>query len=208
MAATLITPPPAARYGPPVHAGPGRQGVSRWDAAPDDERAIEAAFVAGPDGLRQVWSAYGDLVHTFCSRTLDRDRALDATQEVFIAAWRRRATFDPERGSLAGWLIGIARHKVLGVLRTEGRAPVPVESAPLPEAAVDDVVDRIADRMLVAHALDALPERTRRAVTLAFYEGRTHQEVAEVLGLPLGTAKSDIRRGIARLRRTMAGLDD
>jgi RNA polymerase sigma-70 factor (ECF subfamily) len=185
----------------------GRDEVTDESPSPSSigerrERSVEAAFATSDDGLGAAWRAHGDLVYGFCTRTLDRHRAHDATQEVFITAWRRREHFDPERGSLAGWLMGIARHKVLGVLRSEGRHPLPIEApADRTGPGSEDHVDRVADRLLVAHALSALPERSRAAVSLSFMEGRTHEEIAEELGLPLGTVKSDIRRGLERLRR-------
>lgn len=200
---------PSLGYRRPVLRG-DRGDVSAGPPSLDEERerAVERAFLAGPDGLRAAWVAHGDLVHGFCRRALGRDRAADATQEVFITAWRRRDAFDPQRGALVGWLMGIARYKVLGVLRSEGRAPLPADPDRIDGPVVDgDHVDRIADRLLVAHALRTLPERSRRAVELSFLDGHTHQEVAERLDLPLGTVKSDIRRGLERLRRTMADHD-
>jgi RNA polymerase sigma factor (sigma-70 family) len=198
-------------YGRPVLEGAHRRDVSAQDAtslADERDRRVEQLFGSSPDGLRAAWEAYGDVVHGFCARLVGPDRAVDATQEVFIAAWRARYRYDAERGALVGWLVGIARNKVLGILRGEARHPTPADPATLTLPPSVDEVERLADRILLAHALDALPPRTRIAIQLAVMEGRTHQEVADLTGVPLGTVKSDIRRGLLRLRRAMeAGTD-
>lgn len=165
---------------------------------------VEIAFVAGEDDvLRRVYDAYGRLVFTLCNRSLDRETAVEVTQDVFVAAWQKREQYDPARGSLAGWLMGIARYKVIDALRSQGRRPRTAETAPHAEAAAPDPepVDGLADRLLLASALAALPERSRRMLELAFYEDLTHVQIAERCDVPLGTVKSDIRRGLARLRQ-------
>lgn len=170
---------------------------------------VEAAFAAGGDhALRLAYDAHGRLVYTFCARALDPERAHDVTQEVFLSAWRARHRFDPERGTLAAWLIGIAKNRIIDNVRSENRhrdrrADVDDErlAADLDTDTDTDTADALADRMLVAEALRALPERSRRVVALAFLEDLTHPQIAERTQLPLGTVKSDIRRGLARIRR-------
>lgn len=167
---------------------------------------VEAAFVAGePDALRQAYEAHGRLVYTLCKRSLGPEIAKDLTQEVFAAGWFARRQYDPSRGSLGGWLVGIARNKIIDHVRAQNRRPqlsehgAPVEAgAPSPTAAE---VDALADRLLLADAMAQLPDRSKRVIELAFYEELTHPEIAERCELPLGTVKSDIRRGLARMRR-------
>lgn len=169
---------------------------------------LERAFGAGEEwALEELYREAGRLVYSFCVRSLGPTLAHDATQEVFLAAWRSRERYRPEAGTLTGWLMGIARFKVVDVLRTERRHPVAADGAP--EAGSDEsAVDLVAQRMLVADALDALPPRARELVEHAFYGDLTHQQLAERFGLPLGTVKSDIRRGLARLRRHLEAFDD
>lgn len=179
-------------------------------AAGDDEArdaADEAATVAWISGdaaaLQLAWQQFGTLIFTFCSRSIrDRDLAADCTQETFLSAWRSRHTFDPARGTLAGWLIGIARFKVLDVHRASPRVPIPVSDDHLgSEPSVEDPgADVLSDRMLVAHALEMLSPRARSVVELAFYSDLTQTQIAEKLALPLGTVKSDMRRALQRLR--------
>jgi RNA polymerase sigma-70 factor (ECF subfamily) len=173
---------------------------------------VARRFVAGDDGaLEALYRTHGSLVFTYCRRMLDPGRAADATQEVFVAAWRSRARYRPEAGTLAGWLLGIARFKVIDILRADGRQPVSVAEPERPgrQGSVDDRgPTEIAERMLVAEALSVLSERAQGMVRLAFFEDLTHAQIAEKCDVPLGTVKSDIRRGLERMRRHLEGFED
>jgi RNA polymerase sigma factor (sigma-70 family) len=167
--------------------------------------AIEDAFRAGSEhGLAAAYEAHGSLIHTLCARAHPK-AAADITQEVFLAAWKARDRFDPSRGPLAAWLVGITKNKIVDAYRKDGRQ-VPeahdadgsrVERVPEDRAPID----HLADKLLVTEALTTLPDRARQIVQLAFYEDLTHEQIAEQTNVPLGTVKSDIRRGLARLRR-------
>jgi RNA polymerase sigma-70 factor (ECF subfamily) len=173
----------------------------------EDEQLARAFADGADDALRQVYERHGSLVYSYCRRAVGADLAADAAQEVFLAAWRSRQHFDPDRGSLAGWLMGIARFKVVDQMRARGRQPVPSEHPPEPASGLPTDLDRVADRMLVDGALAQLPERVRGVLELAFLGDHTHAEIAEKTGIPLGTVKSDIRRGLARLRAELEGFD-
>lgn len=173
-----------------------------------DERAVADAFRRGDEqALRMAYDRWAGLVYSFCRRTLiDPLAAEDAAQETFVAAWGSRDRFDPERGSLPGWLMGIARYKALDGQRRLARAPSPVDDADGPGVGVElGELDQLSDRLLLADALDRLPERARVMIEMAFFEDLTHTQIAERCGLPLGTVKSDIRRGLERLRRHLEG---
>ena len=154
--------------------------------------------------VRALYEQYGSLVYSYCRKRIsDRSLAEEATQDVFVAAWRTRHRFDPARGSVGAWLMGIARFKVVDSYRAAGRIPTPAEDAVV-EAATgtsSPIVDELADRMLVADALATLSDRAAEVIRLSFYDRLTHEEIARRLGLPLGTVKSDVRRSLARLRR-------
>jgi len=179
---------------------------------------VAARFAAGDErALREAYDAHGALVFAYCSRNLaSRADAEDATQQVFVAAWQGRRGFDAGKGSLPGWLLGIARHKVADVVRASGRRDALVErqagavgvgvvggAAGGTAGAVGDAPDAVLDRLVVARALAELPDEQRRALELAFYDDLTHTQIAQVLGLPLGTVKSHIRRGLGRLRASL-----
>ena len=173
--------------------------------APGDQIALAARFAAGDDtALREAYDRFGASVYHLAlgSMRVAAD-AEDVTQATFVAAWLGRETYDPERGGLAGWLLGIARRKVIDRLRVMAReardAAVARQYAPLATAEASS--DRVIDRMIVANELAQLPEEQRTVLQLAFYDDLTHSQISAATGLPLGTVKSHLRRGMARLRQ-------
>lgn len=176
-----------------------------------DTAEVERFFAAGsPTALKLAYDAHGSMVHSFCASSVGADRAADVTQETFLSAWRNRHRFDPARGSLAGWLIGIAKNKAIDVHRASARQRALVDKAQRvvdirPE---DTAGDQVADQMLIEAALSELPARARHAVELAFWSGLTHAEIAEECDMPLGTVKSDIRRALRRLRTHIDGATE
>jgi RNA polymerase sigma factor (sigma-70 family) len=189
---------------------PERSDASRPTASAPRPRADQedatagAAFSQGrSDGLRLAYERFGGLVYTLALRRLDNAaEAEDITQQVFVAAWRGRAGFDPDRGTLAAWLVAITRNKIADALRSRQRdqrmlaqmtsgATVTVSAAE-PDLAVD--------RVVLADELARLPDGQRLVMVLAFYSDLTHEQIAGALRMPLGTVKSHIRRGLARLR--------
>lgn len=162
---------------------------------------LTTAFVRGEDSaLRQVYERWSPLVYTVARRsTGSDDDAADVTQVVFVAAWQGRQGFDPEAGSLPAWLLGITRRKVVDHFRQQGRRPDPTEE--IPEDSTPDVaLETTVERVLLADELDRLGEPQKRIMELCFFQDMTHAQVASLLGLPLGTVKSHIRRSLGRLR--------
>jgi RNA polymerase sigma-70 factor (ECF subfamily) len=106
---------------------------------------------------------------------------------------------------LAAWLVGITKNKIVDKYRKDGRRVPEVynDDGSRVERVPDDQspIDRLANKLLITEALATLPDRPRRIVELAFYQDLTHEQIAEQTDVPLGTVKSDIRRGLARLRR-------
>ena len=190
----------------------GYLGSVRSDPAERNaaDAAVAVRWVAGdPEALRLAFDQFGTLVFTYCARSLvDRDAAADCAQETFVSAWKSRDGFDPARGSLSAWLLGIARYRVLDQYRRSARTPLPSGELPAPQSPSQTGVaseDQLADRLLIARALDSLQPRVRKVVELAFYSDLTQTAIAEQTGIPLGTVKSDLRRGLARLRADLGG---
>ena len=169
----------------------------------DHADALGQAFAAGDVELRAVYDAHGPLVFGICRRTLGDEAAREVTQDVFVSAWRARQQFDPTRGTLAAWLVGITKRRVVDHVRRERRHSErrAEEDDRAGSSASEPEVERIADRLTVAHALSGLADRPRDVIKLAYVDGLTHQEIAERTCLPLGTIKSDIRRGLVTLRQ-------
>jgi len=170
---------------------------------PDDE--LSARFAAGDEiALREAYDRFARAVFHLATTSLaNRHDAEDVTQATFVAAWLGRATFDPDRGSLLGWLLGIARRKIidrLRVLARESRVSRSVNDRPgqTPAAAQPD---QVVDRLVLADELAQLPAEQRRMLELAFFDDLTHQQIAQTTDVPLGTVKSHIRRGMSSLKR-------
>ncbi|WP_433537369.1 RNA polymerase sigma factor [Micromonospora sp. CA-249363] len=166
---------------------------------------LAARFRAGDEAaLRAAYDRYGRAVlHLATTMLANRADAEDVTQATFVGAWLGRETFDPAKGSLVGWLLGIGRRKVIDRLRASARETRVVETVrQLPEPAqTGPDPDRVVDRLVIADELARLPDDQRRMLELAFYDDLTHQQIAAVTGVPLGTVKSHIRRGMASLKR-------
>ncbi len=168
-----------------------------------DIAMIEATFAAGGrSALGEAYRLYGSLVHTYCVRSVGATSAADVTQEVFVSAWRAQHRYDAARGTLAGWLIAIAKYRCVDHWRKRREQPV----ADHPQAdgpAGPDEFEQLADRLVLDDALSLLPERQRTVVELAHLDGLTHEQIADRTGLPIGTVKSDLRRSIPRLARAL-----
>jgi RNA polymerase sigma-70 factor (ECF subfamily) len=189
------------------HAIHGDGGDDDECTAADTE--LELAFRAGADGaLEAAYRRHSRTVFTLARRAVGDDLAEELTQDVFVAAWSSASRYDPERGALGGWLIGICRHKVVDALRRRERAAARVERAgALADPPSTSEVDRMAERLAVADCLGILRPEARNVVELAFYSDMTHEQIADATGRPLGTVKGQIRRSLASMRRYLEGID-
>src|SRR5262245_29208951 len=131
--------------------------------------------------------------------------AEEVVQDAFVAAWRRAATYHPDRGEPRAWLLGIVHHRAIDRVRASAaartaRVDVELAGALAPAAdALEPLWTRL-DRAEIVAALRSLPVEQREAIELAFFGGLTHVEVADRTGQPLGTVKGRIRLGLTRLR--------
>lgn len=177
------------------------------DAVAAVEDDLTRRFVAGEDAaLRHVYDRYAPAVLRVARATLGNGPDVDdVVQDAFVSAWQSRHTFNPDKGSLLGWLLTITRHRAIDSVRVRvrheelsRRAQRAAETTP-PESRTPPP-ERVVDRLVVLDELAGLPADQRRVLHLAFYDDLTHRQISTVTGLPLGTIKSQIRRGMARLR--------
>ena len=173
------------------------------------------AKLAGGDrkALETVYRATSAKLFGICLRILgDEKEAEDALQDVYVNLWRRAGRYDPDRASPIAWLATFARNCAIDRLRSgkARRANVPVEeAAPLSdEAPLADAMLVDAEREArVHHCLATLEDQQRTAIRTAFFQGRTYSELADAMGVPLGTMKSWIRRGLAKLKTCMEAAE-
>lgn len=184
------------------------EGIADAVAADPAILDLQSRFAAGDDhALAEAYARWARLVRTIALRSLngDDDAADDITQAVFVSAWRSRHTYDPAQGTLSGWLIAITRRRVADrfaeLSRQQRLAEQAARYANLDP--VDSPVDAVTDRVLIADEIAGLDQPQRRILELAFYQDLTHNQIASLTGLPLGTVKSHIRRSLAKLRHRL-----
>lgn len=160
-----------------------------------------------PGAVAACIDRYGGPVHALACRWLGRAEADDATQTVFIALWRAAPRFDPARAGEQTFVWTVARRQLIDLLRSKPRTTaVSLEAPETPEPAdrpVQDLLERGDEVARVRACLDRLPIDRREALRLVLVEGCTHAEAADLPGLPLGTVKTHIRKGLCTLRERL-----
>jgi RNA polymerase sigma-70 factor (ECF subfamily) len=169
--------------------------------APDRaERRLAARLRAGEaDALAAAYDAYGAATFGLLVRMLgDRAAAEDVQQQVFTEVWRRAGDYDPRRAGLLTWVLTIARSRAIDHLRR--RVPEPRDPQ-LPDGrTVEAEADALLERWRLAQLLGRLPRDERALLRLRFYDGRSQSEISAATGIPIGTIKARMVRGLTRLR--------
>ena len=182
--------------------------VNRELAHLSDEAVVLLMARSEESALAELYDRFGRIAWGLALRIL-RDEALaeDAVQDAFLSAWRTAHKFVPERASARTWLLTLVHRRAVDVVRRQERRRAEQLGEHVPEpsaAAADDAAILRLERERVQAALAQLPDREREAIELAYYGGFTQSELAERLGQPLGTIKSRMFSGLARLRELLA----
>ena len=164
--------------------------------------------VAGGDraALRLVYDKTAAKLFGVCLRILnDRSEAEDVLQDVYLNVWRKASAFDETRASPITWLVAIARNRAIDRLRASGvaRLSEPIEAADAiadPALIAAETLEAAQENRRLYSCLEELEMRQSAAIRAAFMDGLTYEQLAERQGVPLGTMKSRIRRGLAKLR--------
>jgi RNA polymerase sigma-70 factor (ECF subfamily) len=171
----------------------------------DDDALLVGRLDAGDtDALRLLYERYGRIVFGMTYRLLgDRQAAEECTQDVFVSVWRTARTYEPARARVSTWLLAIARNRAIDATRRRAARPVdPHEDLWTTESSPDaaDLVAAADEAGRLAEAMAELPDAQREAVSLAYFDGLSHTEIAARLGIPVGTVKGRIRLALDRLR--------
>ncbi|MDQ3656011.1 MAG: sigma-70 family RNA polymerase sigma factor [Chloroflexota bacterium] len=189
-----------------------------------DRRMIAALAAGDPNALETLYNEYATLVITVINRMVrDRQIAEELLQEVFLRIWQHVETYEPERGQVRSWILGVAHNLALNELRRQRRRPAILSSQPDTAGETgmpDDPITRLPDpglqpddiawlrerRARLADALGQLPD-VQRAVIGLYANGYSQSEIASRLDEPLGTVKTRMRRGLLRLRDIVHDLE-
>jgi RNA polymerase sigma-70 factor, ECF subfamily len=176
----------------------------------EDRSLIKRLLERDEEALREAMTTYGGLVFAMAKRVVaDPTMAEEVAQDAFLILWRRPGSYDPDRGSLQAFLLGITRNKAIDLVRHEESlkktrtALITEAEATSATATTNESNLGIEDRDEVRAALASLSEVQREAVVLAYFGGRTYREVAQELRIPEGTAKTRLRDGLAKLRQLL-----
>ena len=199
-----VTGPAAAGRCPVTGSRVNVQGVGGTDAL------LAARLAAGDDqALAEVFDRFGPAVYGAALRVVgDSAAAQDVVQDVFVELWRHPGRYDPAAGALRTYLVVVARHRAVDLVRSELRRIARQErqhrltpGQPHPSACGEVIAAEAAS--VVRAAVRLLPDGQRRVVELAYFEGLTCREVALAAGIPEGTAKSRLRLALAKLETVL-----
>jgi RNA polymerase sigma-70 factor (ECF subfamily) len=178
----------------------------------EDERLIRLIAQSQEGALAQLYDRYNRLVFSLALAIVnDRATAEEVTLDVFMRVWQKASTYRAEQAKVSTWLTHIARHHAIDVLRRRAARPdqhavhwedmiLKVESSgPDPQ----DMAEISLRRERILAALAQLPREQSQALTLAFFGGYTHSQIAELLGQPLGTVKTRLRLAMQKLRELL-----
>jgi len=174
-----------------------------------DEELIGRLVRGEKDALEALYTKYATSVYSLAMFMLKQQAlAEEATQDIFLNIWLKASSYKPDRGNLRTWIMSVAHHKVVDVIRARRRALSLTEPAdhetldllPSPQLSTDAEAERNLDGERVREALSCLPPAQREAIMLAYFEGYSHSEIAEKLQQPLGTVKTRVRLAMQKLR--------
>jgi RNA polymerase sigma factor (sigma-70 family) len=182
--------------------------MARSFAHLSDEAVVALVARSDQSALAELYDRFGRVAYGVALRILrDEKLAEDAVQEGFLAAWRNADRFMPERAKASTWVLTLVHRRAVDLVRRENRRRAESLSDDADYAASDSAEDDAwlrLERERVQDALRKLPDQQREALELAYYGGFTQSELAERLGQPVGTIKSRMFSGLARLRELLA----
>ena len=179
---------------------------------PDDHQLLERIAAKDRDALNILYSRYMTPVYSLSLHMLKQPPlAEEVTQDVFRNIWLKAASFNASRGNPRSWIMSVTHHRVVDVIRARRRTYTmsdpegyeTLERLPSSEPSVESQVTQSLDRERIVRALATLPDNQREVIELAYFEGYSQSEMAELLSQPLGTIKTRVRLAMQKLRTTL-----
>ena len=164
------------------------------------------------DALDILYTRYVSPIYSMALHMLKQPPlAEEVTQDVFLNIWLKAASFNAERGQPRSWIMSVAHHRVIDVIRSRRRTATmtdpegyeTLERLPSVGASVESQVQQNLDRERIMRSLATLPDNQREVIMLAYFEGYSQSEMAEFLSEPLGTIKTRVRLAMQKLRAAM-----
>lgn len=193
-----IPPDPRTQSGSAISPGADGSQVN------SDKSLMDRMRVGEQQAMTEIFDRYAGLVYSVALRVLkDNGQAEDVMQEIFFQLWRNPDSFSFSRGTLATWLLVVARNRAIDHLR-QRRPGEPVEEVTVASATnLQSEAERNILMQRVRGILEGLPEEQQQSLQMAFFEGLSHSEIAERTGQPLGTIKTRIRSALIGLRKRL-----
>jgi RNA polymerase sigma-70 factor, ECF subfamily len=189
---------------PRLRAVPADPGPATADAT--DAELLTRVADRDRDAFEELYHRYIRSIFGLALRRLrDRQRAEDAVQETFTSIWRSAGSYKPERGAPAPWLYAVARNAIVDRFRSQPEATGEVPDLVSGDPGPSELAESSYVSFRVHRALEALPQREREVVELAYWSGMSQSEVAEYLHIPLGTVKTRTRSALAKLADVLEG---
>ena len=199
---------------------PGQQ--SGGDAGPvpdepDDRQLLQRIVDRDKDALDALYGRYATPVYSLALHMLKQPPlAEEVTQDVFLNIWLKAGSFNAERGQPRSWIMSVAHHRVVDVIRSRRRTTSmtdpegydTLERIPSGGPSVESQVQQNLDRERIMRALATLPDNQKEVIILAYFEGFSQTEMAERLAQPLGTIKTRVRLAMQKLRAALQEDDD
>lgn len=178
----------------------------------DDHQLIQRISQVDKDALEALYTRFQTPVYSLAMYMLKQPAlAEEVTQDIFLNIWLKAGSFNSERGQPKGWIMSVAHHKIVDVIRSRRRTIVNTDPAdyetldllPASGASTEAQVEQTLERERIMRALATIPESQRQVIMLAYFEGFSQSEIAERLDQPLGTIKTRVRLAMQKLRTVL-----
>ncbi len=178
----------------------------------DDQQLIQRVSQVDKDALEALYVRYQTPVYSLAMFMLKHPAlAEEATQDIFLNIWLKASSFNSERGQPKAWIMSVAHHKIVDVIRSRRRTIINTDPAdyetldllPAGGASTEAQVEQTLERERIMRALETIPESQRQVIMLAYFEGFSQSEMAVKLDQPLGTVKTRVRLAMQKLRTVL-----